>query len=132
MPAALLTPEAPPLVLEPSDRAPSLARRYLTERFRELGIADDFVGRVVVSELVTNAWQHVGTGCIVVQVLPDQRDDLVRIEVWDVGADQPVVKGQDDDAENGRGLLLMSELVHDWGVRLLNEEGKITWARCAR
>ncbi len=81
MPAALLTPEAPPLVLEPSDRAPSLARRYLTERFRELGIADDFVGRVVVSELVTNAWQHVGTGCIVVQVLPDQRDDLVRIEV---------------------------------------------------
>ncbi|GAA1859291.1 hypothetical protein [Actinomadura bangladeshensis] len=55
MPAALLTPEAPPLVLEPSDRAPSLARRYLAERFRELGIADDFVGQVVVSELVTNA-----------------------------------------------------------------------------
>ncbi|TDE19121.1 hypothetical protein E1289_33785 [Actinomadura sp. 6K520] len=44
----------------------------------------------------------------------------------------PVVQGEDDDAESGRGLLLMAQLVHDWGVRLLNEEGKITWARCAR
>ncbi|MEU5990627.1 ATP-binding protein [Spirillospora sp. NPDC047418] len=132
MPTALLTPEAPPLVLEPSDRAPSLARRYLAERFRELGIADDFVGQVVVSELVTNAWQHVGTGYIVVQVLADKRDDLVRIEVWDEGAGQPIVQVEDEDAESGRGLLLMSELVHDWGVRPFNEKGKITWARCAR
>jgi anti-sigma regulatory factor (Ser/Thr protein kinase) len=132
MPAALLTPEAPPLVLEPSDRAPSLARRYLAERFRELGIADDFVGQVVVSELVTNAWQHVGTGYIVVQVLADKRDDLVRIEVWDEGAGQPMAQGEDDDAESGRGLLLTSELVHDWGVRPLTEEGKIVWARVRR
>ncbi|MEU5988808.1 ATP-binding protein [Spirillospora sp. NPDC047418] len=132
MPAALLTPEAPPLVLEPSDRAPSLARRYLAERFRELGIADDFVGQVVVSELVTNAWQHVGTGHIVVQILADRRADLVRIEVWDEGAGHPVVQGEDDYAEGGRGLLLMEQLVHDWGVRPLNEEGKIIWARCTR
>ena len=132
MPAALLTPEAPPLVVEPSDRAPSLARRYLAERFRELGITDDFVGKVVVTELVTNAWQHVGTGYIVVQVLSDKRDDLVRVEVWDEGAGQPIVRGEDEHAESGRGLLLMSELVHDWGVRPLNEEGKVVWARCAR
>ncbi|MFA1537904.1 ATP-binding protein [Actinomadura monticuli] len=130
--AALLTPEAPPLVLEPSDRAPSLARRYLAERYRELGIADDYVGQVVVSELVTNSWQHVGTGYIVVQVRPDKRDDLVLIEVWDVGAGRPVVRGEDDDAESGRGLLLMEQLVHDWGVRPLNEEGKVVWARCTR
>ena len=132
MPTALLAPEAPALVLEPSDQAPSLARRYLTERFRELGIADDFVGRVVVSELVTNAWRHVGTGHIVVRVVPDRRDDLVVIEVWDESAGQPIVQGEDDDAESGRGLLLMEQLVHEWGVRPLNEEGKVVWARCAR
>ncbi|GAA1881152.1 ATP-binding protein [Actinomadura bangladeshensis] len=76
--------------------------------------------------------QHVGTGHIVVQVLADKRDELVRIEVWDEGAGQPIVQGEDDYAEGGRGLLLMSELVHDWGVRPLNEEGKVVWARCAR
>lgn len=44
----------------------------------------------------------------------------------------PLVQDESDDAESGRGLLLMAQLVHDWGVRPLNEEGKITWARCAR
>ncbi|WP_433466594.1 ATP-binding protein [Spirillospora sp. CA-128828] len=132
MSAVLLAPEAPALVLEPSDQAPSLARRYLTERFRELGHPDDFVGRLVVTELVTNAYKHVGFGHIVVRVLADERDDLSVIEVWDEGAALPVVRGEDHDALNGRGLLLMAELVHDWGVRPLNEEGKIAWARCVR
>ncbi|TDD87960.1 ATP-binding protein [Actinomadura darangshiensis] len=132
MPAAHLAPEAPALVLEPSDRAPAKARRYLIGRFRELGIADDFVGRVVVTELVTNAYKHVGFGQIVVGVIPDVRDDLVVIEVRDEGAGEPVVRGEDDDAESGRGLLLMEQLVHDWGVRPLNEEGKVVWARCSR
>ncbi|GGV00180.1 hypothetical protein GCM10010182_16720 [Actinomadura cremea] len=32
-------------------------------------------------------------------------------------------------ATSGRGLLLMSEMVRAWGVRELNEGGKITWAK---
>jgi anti-sigma regulatory factor (Ser/Thr protein kinase) len=132
MSAALLAPEAPPLVLEPSDHAPSLARRYLVERFRELGVTDDFVGRLVVTELVTNAYKHVGAGHIVVRVLPEVCGELLVIEVWDQGAGAPVVRGEDDAAETGRGLLLVEQLVHDWGVRPLNEEGKVVWARCVR
>lgn len=132
MSGALLAPEAPALVLEPSERAPSLARGHLVERFRELGINDDFVGRLVVTELVTNAYTHVGVGHIVLRIFPDVRDDLVVIEVWDQGAGEPVVRGEDGDAEGGRGLLLIDQLVHDWGVRPLNEEGKVVWARCAR
>ncbi|GAA1791283.1 ATP-binding protein [Actinomadura chokoriensis] len=133
MPAVLLAPEEPaPLVLDPSDEAPAKARRYLTDRFRELGHADDFVGRLVVTELVTNSYKHVGIGHIVVRIFPDVREPLTVIEVWDESTALPVLQSQDDDAESGRGLLLMAELVHDWGVRPLNEEGKITWARCAR
>ncbi|MEV3920943.1 ATP-binding protein [Actinomadura coerulea] len=132
MSGALLAPEAPALVLEPSDRAPSLARRHLVERFQELGIADDFVGRLVVTELVTNAYIHVGVGHIVLRIFPDVRDDLVVIEVWDQGPEEPAVRGEDDHAEGGRGLLLIEQLVHDWGVRPLNEEGKVVWARCLR
>lgn len=132
MPTSALAPETPALVMEPDDRAPAKARRYLTERFRELGLTDDFVGRLVVTELVTNAYKHVGIGHTVVRVYPDPREDLSVIEVWDEGAALPVVWPEDHGATSGRGLLLVSQLVHDWGVRPLNEEGKIVWARCAR
>ncbi|TYB48071.1 ATP-binding protein [Actinomadura chibensis] len=132
MPAVLVAPESPALVLEPCEHAPAKARRYLTERFAELGLADDFVGRVVVTELVTNAYKHVGGGRIVVRVLPDVRPNLTVIEVWDEGAALPVVRDESGDAEDGRGLLLMAQLVHDWGVRRIGGEGKVVWARCAR
>ncbi|WP_171064290.1 ATP-binding protein [Actinomadura soli] len=132
MPAALIAPESPALVLEPSERAPGRARRYLAERAREIGVADDYTARVVVTELVTNAYKHVGFGHIVVRVLPDGRDDLFVIEVWDEGEGRPVVRDEDQGATNGRGLLLVVQLVHDWGVRSLNEEGKVVWVRCAR
>ncbi|CNE50170.1 Uncharacterised protein [Mycobacterium tuberculosis] len=46
------------------------------------GIEDDHVGRLVVCELVTNAYRH-GEGPIVVRVLRDDRDGLPVIEVWD-------------------------------------------------
>lgn len=32
-------------------------------------------------------------------------------------------------ATSGRGLALMAELVQRWGVRPLDEGGKITWAK---
>ncbi|MFI0479530.1 ATP-binding protein [Actinomadura sp. 9N215] len=133
MPAVLLAPESPPLVLEPNDTAPGKARCYLTERFRELGHADDFVGRLVVTELVTNSFKYVGVGQIVVRVFPDGCEPLTVIEVEDEGTALPVVRDEDDDdAECGRGLLLMAEIVHDWGVRRLGAKGKVVWARCAR
>ncbi len=103
MPAVLLAPEGPaPLVLDPSDQAPAKARRYLTDRFRELGHDDDFFGRLVVTELVTNSYQHVGIGPIVVRIFPDVREPLTVIEVWDQGAALPV-RGEDHDATSGRG-----------------------------
>ncbi|QKW39652.1 ATP-binding protein [Actinomadura sp. NAK00032] len=133
MPAVLLAPEEPaPLVLDPSDEAPAKARRYLTDRFHELGHADDFVGRLVFTELVTNSYRHVGTGHIVVRVFADVREPLTVIEVWDESSSLPILQSEDHYAECGRGLQLMAELVHDWGVRPLNEEGKVVWARCAR
>jgi two-component sensor histidine kinase len=132
MPAAALAPETPALVLEPTDRAPAHARRYLAERFRELEIADDYAGRLVVTELVTNAYKHVGFGLIVVRVLPEECDRHVVIEVWDEGPGMPVLKTEDLGATCGRGLVMMAQLVQAWGVRPLNERGKVVWARCAR
>lgn len=132
MQAVALAPETPALVLEPSEHAPRKARGFVVECFRKLGVADDFTGRLVVTELVTNAYKHVGFGHIVVRVLPDPRENLIIIEVWDEEAAPPVVRPGDRDATSGRGLPLMAQLVHDWGVRPLNEGGKVVWARCAR
>lgn len=56
----------------------------------------------------------------------------VVVEVWDEGEEMPVVKAADFDALNGRGLFLMAQLVHDWGMRPTNEKGKIVWAKFAR
>ncbi|MFV2172099.1 hypothetical protein ACFHW2_06755 [Actinomadura sp. LOL_016] len=81
MSAVALAPETPTLVLTPSDRAPSHARRFLVEQFRSLGIVDDFVGRLVVTELVTNAYKHVGIGHIVVRIFPDESKTSVCVEV---------------------------------------------------
>ncbi|MBE1533374.1 ATP-binding protein [Actinomadura algeriensis] len=131
MSAVALAPETPTLVLAPTDRAPAEARRFLVEQFRALGIADDFVGRLVVTELVTNAYKHVRVGHIVVRVFPDEAKRAVCVEVWDEGAALPVVRPEDGEAEGGRGLPLIIELVQAWGVRPLFEPGKVVWVRCA-
>ncbi|MFV2171612.1 ATP-binding protein [Actinomadura sp. LOL_016] len=122
------TPEIPTLVLESNDRAPGAARTFVAEKLREFGIPDDYVARLVVCELVTNGYRH-GEGPIVVRVFRDERDGLVVIEVWDGGPGRPVVRPANYAATSGRGLLLISEMVRAWGVRELNEGGKITWAK---
>jgi anti-sigma regulatory factor (Ser/Thr protein kinase) len=123
-------PEIPTLLLEPNESAPALARDFVAALFLEWGSADDFMARLVVCELVTNAWRH-GEGQIILRVFRDVRADLVAIEVWDQGDGLPVVGPEDLEATSGRGLLLMSQVVDDWGTRPIAEGGKIVWAKCA-
>ncbi|MGW5415601.1 ATP-binding protein [Actinomadura geliboluensis] len=103
-------PEIPTLLLDPDENAPALARDFLATLFREWGSADDFMARLVVCELVTNAWRH-GEGQIILRVFRDVRAHLVVIEVWDQGDGLPVVGPEDFEATSGRGLLLMSRVV---------------------
>jgi anti-sigma regulatory factor (Ser/Thr protein kinase) len=119
----------PTLVLARTNRAPSEAREFVADQFRRWEVADDYVGRLVACELVTNAWKH-GAGQIVVRVFRDERDGLAVIEVLDQGTGRPVMAAENYTATSGRGLLLMSRLVHDWGSRPLTEGGKIVWAKC--
>ncbi|MFC4054510.1 ATP-binding protein [Actinomadura syzygii] len=123
-----MAPEIPRLILEPNEKAAGRARRFVAARFAEWGIADDDIGRLVVSELVTNAYVH-GEGRIVVRVFVDKHDRLPVVEVWDGGAKLPFIPALDCTATCGRGLLLVAELVREWGVRPLDEGGKVTWAK---
>jgi anti-sigma regulatory factor (Ser/Thr protein kinase) len=121
------SPEVSTVVLAPTADAPLLARRFLTDQFAAWKIAEDYLARVVISELVTNAYRH-GEGFIVVRLFLDH-DRLAVLEVWDAGERRPVVKPQDDAALSGRGLQIVSEMVKAWGVRSLNEGGKAVWAK---
>ncbi|TDC97311.1 ATP-binding protein [Actinomadura sp. 7K507] len=130
MSTATEAPEIPTVFLKPDSEAPRLARRFLAECFAEWGIEDDYLGRLIICELVTNSFLH-GEGEIVVRVFREERDGRVVVEVQDAGPEQPVVRPEDGGATSGRGLLLMTELVDDWGVRPLAEEGRSRGRRFA-
>ena len=106
------------LVLEPDEQAPAKARRFVAQRFAEWGVADDYTGRTIVSELVTNALLH-GEGPIVLRVHLDECDGLPVIEVSDEGDGLPLVQPESCTATSGRGLLLVAGLAQGWGIRQL-------------
>ncbi|MFD0851203.1 ATP-binding protein [Actinomadura adrarensis] len=90
---------------------------------------DDYVPRLVVSELVTNAWRHAeGNDDIVVRAFPaqDAPAQLV-IEVWDADPRPPVQCDPDDCDESGRGILLLTSVALRWGTRP-SGGGKVVFA----
>ncbi|OIJ96797.1 ATP-binding protein [Streptomyces sp. MUSC 14] len=83
-------------------------------------------GTLVVSELITNAIDH--TPCRLVRVvIRRQTAEVVRIGVADKCRATPEPGRPDDQAEDGRGLLLVESLSWRWGYDL-HRWGKIVWA----
>jgi anti-sigma regulatory factor (Ser/Thr protein kinase) len=87
---------------------------------------DPYVGRLVVTELVTNAWKHTTTKNVTVRVGQSEAGPV--IEVLDSSIEMPVVRPQDVQREDGRGLAILSTLVKDWGAQPLATGGKAVWA----
>ena len=108
---------------------PSQARRAVAECASRLGldeVVDDLL--LVVSELVTNAVRH-GAPPVRLEVLAD--DDVVRVTVGDGNPGLPQPRVVDDDAEGGRGMVLVEMLASEHGVRQ-QPPGKSVWASVAR
>lgn len=86
---------------------------------------------LVVSELVTNAVRASramrAAPSIRMWLLSDSR--RVMVLVWDAGAGAPVRAQASDDAEYGRGLLLVEEASTSWGwYAPTDRAGKVVWA----
>ncbi|MFC6882769.1 MULTISPECIES: ATP-binding protein [Actinomadura] len=115
------------IVLPPEGASIKVARDFAGKIAGMLGV-DDQLPRLVVSELVTNAWIHGSrpNDQIVVRVYP--HNGRLVIEVWDRSDRQPVVGCPDAAEESGRGLLILSTLVVRWGTRPLSEGGKVVFA----
>ncbi|MFJ8506956.1 ATP-binding protein [Streptomyces avermitilis] len=83
---------------------------------------------LVISELVTNAVRHAGTGKVSLSVQLVQAG--LRIEVDDSNPVLPQLCLPDEYAENGRGLFLVAALADRYGAEP-TPTGKRCWAEIA-
>ncbi|MFF2331371.1 MULTISPECIES: ATP-binding protein [unclassified Streptomyces] len=122
--------------------AVSTSRHFLRltlSKWQAAFIEDDAL--LIASELVTNAIAATGmpAGNLTWEELEELDlvhvrlvglEDSVVIEVCDVSDEPPTLKHADDDAEHGRGLLLVQQLAKRWGS-YRTASGKVVWAELA-
>jgi anti-sigma regulatory factor (Ser/Thr protein kinase) len=116
--------------------APSCARGHVRAVAHEWGLSElADTAELVTSELVTNAVQasdrlRIRARTPIVPVvrlwLVSDRISIV-IHVWDGSEEMPARQDGAPDQENGRGLMLVENLVKDWGA-YRKAAGKVVWA----
>ena len=121
--------------------SPFWARRY-TRTFLDScrGISQDTAetAELLVSELVTNAVRFAGdpartlryseraSASLISLSLRHFREHLL-IEVYDTDDTPPALSRPDDDAESGRGLVLISALSKEWSYFFPPGGGKVVY-----
>ncbi|MGH3405276.1 MAG: ATP-binding protein [Streptosporangiaceae bacterium] len=121
--------------------SPFWARRY-TRSFLDScrGMTQDTAetAELIVSELVTNAVRFAGDpartlryseradASLISLSLRHFRESLL-IEVYDTDSNPPVLSDADDDAENGRGLMLVAALSKEWSYFFPPGGGKVVY-----
>lgn len=105
------------------------ARRRLCELLYEWGVAEPVRNdaALVVSELFTNALVHTDSTEIACRVQATSETVYLAITDQGCGASGPEVR-EPEEAENGRGLLLVNALAELWGVRVEHDCGRTVWA----
>lgn len=111
------------------ETGPAQARAAVSSDAAALGLEDlsDDVA-LVVSEMVTNAIRHAAPP---VRLEVEVTETEVVVAVCDGTPTAPVARMADDDAEGGRGMLLVQFLSSEHGVRS-QPPGKTVWARLLR
>jgi anti-sigma regulatory factor (Ser/Thr protein kinase) len=108
--------------LTATPQAAGTARSYVAAVLTAWEIPDDLIdtARLLTSELAANAITH-GTaagGTFTLEVR--SFGCCLGIEVHDSSPNAPVPRPPADDAEHGRGLLLVAELADSWGYYFEN------------
>jgi anti-sigma regulatory factor (Ser/Thr protein kinase) len=119
--------------------SPFWARRYtrtFLDSCRGIGKGTAETAELLVSELVTNAVRFAGGPAhtlrysgrgspgLISLSLRHFREGLL-IEVYDTDDTPPVLSGADDDAESGRGLILVNALSKEWSYFFPPGGGKV-------
>ena len=100
------------------------ARRFVVAALDALGVsgARD-TAELLVSELVTNAVVHGGSG---VRVSVESTEGRVRVSVSDESPTVPILRNPVPEDEHGRGMFLVATLSSRWGVDP-STPGKCVW-----
>jgi anti-anti-sigma factor len=117
------------LRLAPTPTAPAAARAFVREvcTYWELAMPDATVMEravLLANELVTNAAAHAHTE---IRLRLELRGDRLHIAVRDGSPGLLRLVGPDPQAEGGRGLWLIEQLAHAWGVNRDPNDGKVVW-----
>ncbi|NJP51132.1 SpoIIE family protein phosphatase [Streptomyces sp. SBST2-5] len=106
----------------------AVARHQLRELLHDWSSADQVDSAVLLlSELLTNVLVHTDADALLVAEVTGGREGRrMRIEVTDTGDDLPHPRRPGELASSGRGLLLIEQLAHAWGVDPRGE-GKSIW-----
>jgi anti-sigma regulatory factor (Ser/Thr protein kinase) len=114
-----------PLQIPPARAAVKIARSWLSARLSRWpqSVIDD--GKVIVSELATNAVIHVGLPGIFIHAY--EREEGPIIEVRDSSRTPPKLSHPGNALEHGRGLIVVQYVAREWGYTLL-PNGKSVWA----
>jgi len=121
--------------------SPFWARRYIRQFLGSCrGIGSDIAdtAELLVSELVTNAVRFAGSAVPAQQYSDRVQARLISlslrhfgegllIEVFDTDANPPVLTDAADDAENGRGLVLVDALSKEWSYFFPPCGGKVVY-----
>jgi anti-sigma regulatory factor (Ser/Thr protein kinase) len=117
--------------LPPIRSSSALARELVRSTCQRWRVPDLFgAAELVVSELVSNAILHAGTGLTVVLLLSARH---LHIVVRDGSKRPPTLNHSEADrtpeeaALHGRGLLLVDAVASSWGM-MLTHDGKAVWA----
>jgi serine phosphatase RsbU (regulator of sigma subunit)/anti-sigma regulatory factor (Ser/Thr protein kinase) len=110
--------------LEPELQSVRHARALIRDPLKRWGLEDLIDNsELLVSELVTNAIRYAN-GEILLRLILEP--DGLTVEVHDSSPALPRVLQADKDAENGRGLHVVSLVASRWGVRR-TAGGKVVW-----
>jgi serine/threonine-protein kinase RsbW len=116
--------------LAPKAASVRAARLFTADVLGDDGVESSVIELAVllVSELVTNAAVHAGSG---VRITVHVDSHWVRIEVEDEGPGEPVMGPLTPTQLRGRGLAVVDRLSTDWGADL-HDDHKVVWFEIAR
>ncbi|MET7640689.1 ATP-binding protein [Streptomyces sp. NPDC005438] len=119
--------------LPAADTSVAVARHLVVNRLREWEVAADSRedAELMVSELFTNAVRHTDSESVSCELWVIGR--RLRVEVADEGSVLPCIpiprQSPCEGDEGGRGLMLVSLMAEEWGVRAREQgQGHAVWA----
>jgi len=133
--------DAGTLALVALPTSPFWARRYtrlFLDSCRGIGEGTAETAELLVSELVTNAVRFAGNTAralryseranagLISLSIRHFRDGLL-IEVYDTGSNPPIRSRAGEDAESGRGLMLVEALSREWSYFFPPRGGKVVY-----